>query len=311
MMYIERFDELEENEDQIHERASKLYEQEMSSSNDDEPFIVALEDENTLIGAIWMDVYDHPEYGDMIEFDIVIEPSSQKQGVGKKLANEFFKELEDYDGKIMAKPISAGGEALIKSLGFEDTGDEFWIKASLNSTVLVAALKRIVAKKAYIGYEAVDWLEGWVSDVKDPPNKNIIEAIDDAKEPVKPKIATTLYRGFNQGKYKTIKAMMKTEFGKILKVGDTIELDSKDYVSWSKSSKVAASFASRELQGGRITKTFEGFVVQAKVSPDDMFLEPGKIYGLDSHLNADIKAEKEVIVKPGKIAAVVAHIFGK
>lgn len=109
----------------------------------------------------------------------------------------------------------------------------------MDQKILIAALTHIVAKKAYIGYDAVEWLEGWIMDVKDPPDQETIKAIEEAIEPVKPKRATSLYRGFNQGKYKTIKAMMKAEFGKVLKEGDSIELDSKDYVSWTKNSGVA------------------------------------------------------------------------
>ena len=156
-MYIELFEDLDENSDDIHDQAGKLYYTEMSGINDDAPFIVALEDE-TLIGAVWMDAYNHHSLGRIIEFDIVIDPKKQKQGIGKKLANEFFKEVKDYNAKIVAKPISAGGKALIRSLGFEesDNDPEFWVKASFDETVLIAALYRITADDNIIVYHGSD-----------------------------------------------------------------------------------------------------------------------------------------------------------
>jgi hypothetical protein len=169
--------------------------------------------------------------------------------------------------------------------------------------ILIAALKEIIAK-IELSTDALQWLEGWIGDVKEKPSNEIIQEFE--TQQAKPKRPMTLYRGFNQGKYKSLDAMMKKEFGKVYEEGDSITIRSKDYSSWTKDQQIAEDFASKLFVGGRIHKKYNGFVVKAVISPNDMLCDPSKVKGI---LSSDVKEEKEIIIKPSTVKAYVHSVI--
>lgn len=157
-----------------------------------------------------------------------------------------------------------------------------------------------------LSYEAIDWVEGWISDIKNPPEAEIREELD--KAALKPKGTATLYRGLSQGEYKSLQAMMKKEFGKLYQLSDHITLTTKGLTSWSKTREGAALFAYGKTLGGVLQKRLQGFVVEAKIKPDQILLDITKVKGINSALKEDVRQEKEIIVLPGTIQGKIVSI---
>jgi hypothetical protein len=170
---------------------------------------------------------------------------------------------------------------------------------------------KVISKKVYLGYDVVDWLESWVFSVpsrRETPTKKVLTDLGQA-ENIKPLRPMTLYRGFNQRDSKTLEMYMKKFFGGVVKVGDTVAIQDKEYSSWTKDIKIAKDFASKELIGGQINRKYDGLVVSAVIQPKDMLVEISKVQGLDTALSKDIREEKEIIVNPGTFKGVVVSIL--
>jgi hypothetical protein len=157
-------------------------------------------------------------------------------------------------------------------------------------------LKQIIAK-TWPGYDAIEWLEEWISDIKDPPSPDIIESLKEAS----PKRSLKLYRGISVGNYKTPEKLIRALAGKKLELGESFSLHSDQLSSWSKDLDAARSFAFFPYSGGYIKSHTKGIVLEAIVPPSLILVDITRVSGIDSALRQDVLEEKEVIVLPGTV----------
>lgn len=153
--------------------------------------------------------------------------------------------------------------------------------------------------------DTVLWLEGWVLQSQEKPTNKILKDLD--RKELKLAKAITLYRGYNQGKKKTLEQYMKETFGKVLTRGDVISLNQTELFSWTKSQDVAVDFATREQYGFR--ERIDGFVVKMQAQPQQVLLDLTKMTRVLPELRQDIMFEKELILKPGNYSATVLDVY--
>jgi GNAT superfamily N-acetyltransferase len=100
--------------------ANKHYEDQIGPMDDEAPKIVARVN-GKFAGAIWARSFMHPKAGELTEFDVVVLPDFQRQGIAKGLVNK----IKGKHKKLVATALTKAGYSLLHSLGMQQMDEPY------------------------------------------------------------------------------------------------------------------------------------------------------------------------------------------